>query len=716
MALLVDPDLMADEATDIGSAGIETFINTGTRTIKLISGGTGDLDATDGVTLQCIFSFLKIQWKDDPNSKNLAAFDFPMVAITPEQFEFVNDWTIFSDANRKLVRTGGWSEVNDQGVLQRQELGVISLGNFEDNSADTAYYQFGTDQAVNDSVDFDFAGPVNEGIKVYEQLGNPDTCDFASSTTITRGSGSFVTDGYKVGGQVEVTNATTPANDGTYVLSAVEALTLTITTTFDTVEVDTAATLAVDNRNSITLKVRVRDADPNGKIYGTVNLADIGITGSTTNKVERFPLSSSADLKISETDANIDSNSPYTQIVTKYFDGTYSKDIDTTTNRSFGVVIDVGTHSGIDGDTTAAGTVLTSVDGGIPTSTYDAGTLTIHGGTDEGDTFNIVSTTATTVTIDGGTFTSTDTGISYSLQRSAPVVASTQEIYEKVQRDLRETTDINDNSTATQAIIGRTADDLLVFVGDTLNTLRVTNAANADALNGVLIEGFDSNDTNSLGFTDNGDVIRNFPFVAAGTITFNQNLIDDAGPAKYWMYFTQTTRSTITDLVVNSAGTLTSAGNNFPTTIAAADYIGVFGLTGADEAMNGVYLASGTPTNASIDVTRYDGVTMATTTVTSLSLDQDPVNSPDAIIVDNNAAADITGTISGSSVAFDFDYDGNIQGGAGNPRTAATPANVTLIGIGLGNAQHVVSTGTITRAVGLSFSLVAGLERNYNNP
>lgn len=715
MALLVDPDLMADEATDIGTAGIETFINTGTRTIKLLA--TGDLDATDGVTLQCLYSFLKIQWKDDPNTKNLAAFDFPMVAVTPEQFEFVDDWSIFSDAHRKLVRTGGWSEIDGSSVLQEQHLGVITLGNFEDNTVDTAYFQFGTDQAVDDTVDFDFAGPVNEAIRVYQQLGNPATCDFATSTTVTRASGSFITDGYKVGGQVEVSSATTPANDGTYTLTTVEALTLTISTTFDTVQVDTAAQLAVDNRAAIAVRMRERDADPNGKSYGTVNLADIGITASTTNKVERFPLSSATDLKIAETDANIDANTPYTQIVTKYFDVNYSKDIDTATNRLFGVVIDVGTHSGVDGATTAAGTVLTSADGGIPVTTYDSGVLTINAGTDEGNTHNIASTTATTITITGSTFTSTDTAISYSIQRSAPVVATAEEIYEKVQRDRRQITDINDISAANQAVIGRASDDMLQFVGETLNTLRITNPANADTLMGVVIEGFDSNDTNRLGFTDNSNIIRNFPFVAAGSISFNPNLVNDPGPAKYWMYYTYTTRTNIVDLVLTtSTDILSSAGANLPTTVGAGDYLTISGLTGVDAAMNGVYLVSGTPSASAIDVTRYDGATILTTGSAAADLDQDPIDSPDGIVVDNNAGTDITGTIGASSVGFDFDYDGNVQGGAGNPRTAATDAAVTLIGIGLDSAQHVVSTGTITRAVGLSFSLVSGLERNYNNP
>ena len=84
-----------------------------------------------------------------------------------------------------------------------------------------------------------------------------------------------------------------------------------------------------------------------------------------------------------------------------------------------------------------------------------------------------------------------------------------------------------------------------------------------------------------------------------------------------------------------------------------------------------------------------------------------------AILVDDNSGTDITGNISGaSSVAFDFDYDGNTQGG----RTAGTDANVTIVAIGLSGAQYVSAEATITRATGQNFSLVAPLERNYSNP
>lgn len=65
-----------------------------------------------------------------------------------------------------------------------------------------------------------------------------------------------------------------------------------------------------------------------------------------------------------------------------------------------------------------------------------------------------------------------------------------------------------------------------------------------------------------------------------------------------------------------------------------------------------------------------------------------------AITVQNALAADIQGTISGSSISFTFAYDSNVQGG----RTAGTDAAVTVVAGNAGSAKPVVTNYTITRA------------------
>ena len=84
----------------------------------------------------------------------------------------------------------------------------------------------------------------------------------------------------------------------------------------------------------------------------------------------------------------------------------------------------------------------------------------------------------------------------------------------------------------------------------------------------------------------------------------------------------------------------------------------------------------------------------------------------DAILVDNNTGMDVSGSVSGqTSIQFDFDYDGNTQGG----RVAGTDADITVVGIGLETGQFIRATGTITRSTSNAVTLVAPLERNYEN-
>jgi hypothetical protein len=106
---------------------------------------------------------------------------------------------------------------------------------------------------------------------------------------------------------------------------------------------------------------------------------------------------------------------------------------------------------------------------------------------------------------------------------------SARQIYEFVQYKLRQPTNINSGSGKpgfSGSIIGQTADSLLTFVGSTLKTSP-----------GVYIDDFQIGDTNNLQFYDTASQLREFPFIAAGTITFNSNLQNDPS-ASYKMFFT----------------------------------------------------------------------------------------------------------------------------------------------------------------------------------
>jgi len=153
MALITDPDDL-NQSTEI-------TIDTSAKTIALsVAGNLSD----DGVTGQALYSFLKEEWKNDAT---LIPYPFPMVSITPEQFEFIEDWVPASDTTRNLLRSCGWREITAADVIEREYMGIISLGNID--GADTGYYAFSTDTA---KTDFDFAGTINQAIQTFGDSSN----------------------------------------------------------------------------------------------------------------------------------------------------------------------------------------------------------------------------------------------------------------------------------------------------------------------------------------------------------------------------------------------------------------------------------------------------------------------------------------------------------------------------------------------------------------
>ena len=153
MALIIDPTNIVENT--------EITINTALKTFTLNL--AGNLSA-DGVTGQALYSFFKDEWKADATK---IPYLFPMEAITPEQFEFINGWAPADDATRKLLRTCGWAEKDASGNTSREYMGFISLGNIDSTSktvGDKAYYAFAGDAS---KTDFTYAGPVDEGVQIF---------------------------------------------------------------------------------------------------------------------------------------------------------------------------------------------------------------------------------------------------------------------------------------------------------------------------------------------------------------------------------------------------------------------------------------------------------------------------------------------------------------------------------------------------------------------
>lgn len=165
MALITDPDNL-NQATEI-------TLSTSAKTIALSVAGNL---SNDGVTGQALYSFLKEEWKTDAS---LIPYPFPMVSITPEQFEFIKGWKPANDTTRNLVRKAGWREIAANGTLNREYIGAITLGNID--ASDTAYYAFSSDAA---KTDFSFAGPVDQGIQTFGDSANGSFDKRANTLTL----------------------------------------------------------------------------------------------------------------------------------------------------------------------------------------------------------------------------------------------------------------------------------------------------------------------------------------------------------------------------------------------------------------------------------------------------------------------------------------------------------------------------------------------------
>lgn len=740
-------DYECDKITGIApvtaaSEAVTTYGATGTSTEKSVHFDAdakilylleqGNLSA-DGVTMLALHSFMKEEWKSDQYLMDSA--EFPMVGISFAAGQWIfgvdpsgntsgwkpaeNDVTngIYT---RQLIRNAGWDEIDENGITQKKFFNVTTLGAFEDTTNDKAYYRFGSDPTdTGAAVDFVYAGPVNEAVEYYTEIGDlsGDTPSFATTSTITRSTGSFVTDGFQVGGQVYVRGST--SNNGTYVLTGVTSTTLTVTGTPLTVEAWGTSVIGIDNSNDFTAYLRVRDADPNGKTYGQSDLLDAG-ESSISSKIIKFPLANATDTNISETDANISTTSPYTEIRLRYLDAAYNREVDSVTKRNFGVIVDVGTYSQSNGS--SAGTTLFSsanlnLGAGEALADYAGGTLIIHEGTDQG-THTISGTpvdNAGTLQITlTAALSGTESNLSFTMQRATPVVASKQKIFEKVQYQLRQASDIDGTGNT---VVGKTADELMVFIGADLQCGSVDGGVSFPTNpngggSGVIIEGFDSNDTNNLFFYDNTGTRRNYPFVAAGTFTFSQTLVDDTD-GEYWLYYDYTVRTNNTDIdCVNNSGSTYDLTGTLGT-YAVGDYIRISGF--AQSANNGLFIITTVNVSGSnYSVRKVDGTAVGTTeTNQNINVDEHPYPSPDAIIVQNNSAADLAGPINSLTASFDFDYENNTQGG----RTADTVADVVLVAAGAETAQVAVVKGLqITKTTGLAFSITSPLERNYSNP
>lgn len=285
--------------------------------------------------------------------------------------------------------------------------------------------------------------------------------------------------------------------------------------------------------------------------------------------------------------------------------------------------------------------------------------------------------------------------------------STAEEIYEFVQFSLRQNLNINDG--APPNVIGRTADELLEFVGDTLKTKNVTNSAGGGT--GVFIDNFLTADINRLAFQDNTLTERVFPFTANITFNFSTTLQND-GYSIYRAYYTTDDAGTndgydfgtINAIIPRSSFNYDIITRQRATNIATLTTSSVHGLEIGDVV------------DVDMDGYSYEAVAVVLTVPTSTTFTYSNAGGDEGPIVETIGVVHqcMGGNVGGAaSISFGYDYDSNDQRGVGSE---AEVAPITVVAIGLSSAQYVLATGNIARSTANAISLVAPIERNYSNP
>lgn len=432
-----------------------------------------------------------------------------------------------------------------------------------------------------------------------------------------------------------------------------------------------------------------------GKVYSEYDLLTEQGLSAITFQAYSFPLVNSLDLKIIASDATIDADAPYTGMTINYLKGI--------------------------GFETWANSTVYPAESVVRDAADGRWYFTTLGGTSNG-----TGTADDTGVTDWVAYFGEELigGIYYAFNRVVNANGGTDiQAHEFMSRQLRQIGDINDDTgiTAGQGgygvVNGEVARALSSYIGDTILLEP-----------GVVLRNFDANSTNLINHqpitVDSGGLDADgvplvfttvsFPFVAAGTFVFAANIVDEPDvQTVYTVYFDYVTRTTSTSIALTGA---TGSTATFDYTAAVGlldylqvgDYIFVTGFT--DAVNNGLWLVDTAPAANTFDAIKQNNATVVNAVAgPSVRVDENPFESPGAIIINDNSGTPLSGQITASEIAFDFDYTNNNQGG----RSPGTDAACTLVALALDGATWTSSSFTITQNTGINVPVNPNDELNY---
>jgi hypothetical protein len=632
---------------------------------------------------------------------HLIEYPFPLVAITPEQFEFGFDWTMETNTDRKLLRDAGWQELSVGEVDGPKYVGIVSLG-----TIDTVTIGAGVDSTADTTLAVDTITGITVGMEV-RVLSGTGTIP-ANTKVVSIDGANQITLSAAHGGDFDGGEVLLMGDRVYYAFYDTSTETWTSPVDFDflgpvneAIQIDNAVDDAGDFSNQV-LSLFIRTE---GKTYGKSSTPDIGIpdaggtgTGNINFQVYRFPLSEATDLDYLAADGVTPT---VTDVQIEAANGAGQKydavTVDTTiTGVNSGTTLNVGDTTGIvvgsyvyseqigGNEIFAGGTRVDSVD--------DATTITLNkaiqvttAGAEDVKFINGPHIIFHNLDQVSGQYFTTDLnnanssfGVTINARdgSSANGQLTLKELYSWVQYQLRQSgsidfdSDIEAGNTGTQN--GKTSDAMLKFVGAVLESVNLLtpNSAqwgvgNLDRATvtdgtGVLFYNWPSGVIGNVKLRDNDGDLEAFPKIATGFISFGDlatsNLLADAA-ASFTMFFTYTQQheeaaSTGLTYAGNAAGvgTITRDAGNFTYDIDTDSYMKFTGFTNAGldgvfKVTSGVSAGGGDVINVSYidDLSNQGGYATSQTATGFLRFN--PVDSPDAVIVLDSTNNEIQGTL-----------------------------------------------------------------------
>lgn len=716
-----------------GPDGAVAFVADGSALVyatHVASGGS----ITDGVTKQALYSYGKEEWRTDTYATalvdDLIRHEFPFEAITSEQFEIGGgaahaDWDYKNTYTRKKIRTGGWALKDGAAASTKEEYtGIVTLGSLDANAQ--VYYQ--QVSAQNPPENFTFQGAVNESILILSS----SVVDYTAYLKL------FVRKKARIYAQSEI------ADIGVATIK-------TIVNRFPLTHSLDAAIVASD--------ANILGASPFRNSASAVT-ATTGESSATSATIGSFRDATGAPFTASAVVAGDTLFITGTQTDAGYYT------IQSVTNAST-LVVDT-TENGI---WTGAGTLDYDV---LTPIRYADKALNIAS-TLEAATAAGVSAAVALASVAGGQFVSQGVvaGDVFVISSSTgdqvgvyPVVSVVSETTIQVDATDHPFTVVTGNDFVVyeggmfleykRDVLSLAATGNITFASATNTATRASGDWGSDGVTAGTVVTFASTLSNNVSFTVasagttriefvSSDVTRVTDEVATGASTtaadgfkrsisgvtygFNWKLLGNGASLANCYQFIQhqlrqtsdidygagVSRGDVTDLLLAYAAPTGTTTNLYIDDINADDTNNVTYKDATGESRLEPFVSSLTISHNSNLVGDSDAKVrvMFTNDDAGDNTGRD-FGTAQAITVQDSLLADMAYNVTGATEKqYTFDYDGNVQRGGAS---AGTDAPITIVGIGLNTAQYVIITGTITRAKGLTFSLVSPLERNYSNP